>query len=237
MALSYVGTASNEHKTPTSAVTLTISRTCAVGSIVVVVAGGDSNSISLTSVTDSMGNTYVTTPYISGGNGNVLFAWTKVTGQLVNGDQIYLSYSGTNDVMARAHLFTGIDTPASVTATKDYTFGTPTYSLGMTSGTDGVQFCLFTFPFDYFSATITGWTKFADIQDGTDQCLLGYYKEVTAGSNTCSRTVGSDIAYFAAGAVLPYAETTTTTTAAPTTTTTTAAPVVSTLGSQVIGLF
>lgn len=239
MALSFVGAVTNEAVGAGDPVVLTMSSTVAAGSLIVVVAGGDSNSISLTNVTDSEGHTWTTVAPATSGSGNVMVAWALTTDTMTSGsDTISVNFSGSNDAMVRGYAFTGVDEAALVTNSKTYTEST-TFSLGMTTPSAGVQFAIFTFPFDFFTTTISGWTKFADIQDGTDQCLLGFYKEVSAGTNTASKTLGTTVAYLAAGMVLPLSEegtTTTTTTPAPGTTTTPPPASVS-LAARIIGLF
>ena len=229
MALAALGAVSATHTATADPVDLDLSTDIAVGTTVIVPFGGDSNSVSLSSVSDSNGNSW-DAAFVGEGQGNAGIAWSTLTTALASTDIIRLKFNKASDCMARAYAFTGITAAEINEATKGYT-ESATFSLGM-SGSAGVQFCVFAFPVDYFTTSISGWTRFSDIQDGTDQQLLAYYKEVSSGTQTCSRTIGSTIAYLAAGVRLPLGSTTT---PAPGTTTTPAPSVA--LGSQVISFF
>ena len=136
--------------------------------------------------------------------------WTRLAGNLHDALVEYARLTAGPDKGALGDLVskTLADMKLTVAAStfKNYTEST-TYSLSMnnTSGEDAVMFAVFTFPFDFgISTTPAGWTKFADITDTADQQLLGFYKEIGTGVNTCSATLGVTVAYLAAGMILPY---------------------------------
>jgi hypothetical protein len=228
MALAALGAVSAEWTGETDPLVLDMTSSVAAGSTIVIPLGGDSNSISISSATDSKSNTY-DFDYRNSGSGMAACLWSTLDTALTTSDTITVQFNATNDCMARAYAFTGIDDAELTSAGVSYTESN-TYAITCSPASSGVMFAVFSFPFDYFSASITGWTTLTSIQDGTDQQLLAYYKEVSAGSNTASKTVGSVVAYLAVGMVLPYA-------AGGTTTTTTPAPSVPRITAQVISLF
>ncbi len=230
MALAALGAVSAEHAGSIDPLVLDMTSSVAAGATVIIPFGGDSNSIFVNSTTDSKSNTYDTL-YTSAGTGMAGIAWSTLGVALTTSDTITINFTAANDCMARAYAFTGIDEEEDVRGHVEYTESL-TYSITLSPASTGVMFAAFSVPFDYFTADITGWTRFASIQDGTDQQLLAYYKEVSAGSNTASKTLSSVVGYLAAGMVLPYAAVGTTTT-----TTTTPAPGVTTVTGRVISFF
>lgn len=233
MTLAALGAVTNERTSTVSTVSLSVTDDVAAGTVIVVPFGGDNNSVNLSSVSDTQGNTWDSV-YRTSGQGNSGTAWVTVTNPLDSSDTIRLIFNSSNDCTARGYAFTGITGAELVDGTKDYT-ESATFSLTLNAPSSGVMFATFQFPFDYFTASISGWTRYADIQDGTDQQLLAYYKEVSSGNNTCSRTIGATVGYLASGVVLPFGSSTTTTPAPGTTTT--PAPGVSAAGSRVLGFF
>jgi len=212
-----LGAVSATHTATDDPVDLDLTTGIAAGTTVVVPFGGDSSSVSSVAVTDSAGNTW-DWAYRTAGQGNAGIAWCTLAEPLTSSNIIRLNFSSNNNCAARAYAFTGITDAELVEGTKGYTESS-TFSLALSAASSGVQFCSFLFPYDYFSTTISGWTRFANIQDGSEQCLMAFYKEVSSGSQTCSKNIGSSIAYLAAGVRLPYGEAT-----PPTTTTTTPPP-------------
>lgn len=165
----------------------------------------DTASVALSSVSDSNGHTW-DIEQVSTSDGVAAVAFTKVTNPIVSGvDTVTLDFAGSVDYIIRGFEFSGLSSTEAGANTKGYTESS-TYSLAITASDSGVQFVVFSFPVDFgFSdTTITGWTTLSVIDDGTDQSQQVYYKEVTAGSNTASNTIGASVAYFAAGVVLEY---------------------------------
>ncbi len=227
MALAALGAVSAEWTGPADPLVLDMTSSVAAGATVVIPVGGDSNSITVTTVSDTKGNSYRSN-FTSSGTGNAGLIWSTLDTALTSSDTISINFSGSNDSMARAYAFTGIDVAQTVDGQVAYTESV-TYAQTLVAPSVGVMFVCFSFPFDYFTASITGWTTLTSIQDGTDQQLLAYYKEVSAGSNTATKTIGSVVGYLAAGMVLPYTSVTTTTT--------TPAPSVPRITAQVISFF
>lgn len=207
MTFAATGPITSEHTGVTTNLSLPMTSSVPAGSVIVFAAGHDSVSTGVTALSDTASNTYDWTDLVSS-SGGVTAGWAYVDNGLVSGsDTIDATWSGSTDAMARAYAFSGLSDQEVTSSTKGYTEST-TYSLSLnnTSGEDAVMFALFSFPFDFgVSDTPSGWTKFVDITDGTDQQLLGYYKLIGTGVNTCTESVGATVAYFAAGMILPYA--------------------------------
>jgi len=206
MTFASVGPVTSQHTGAVTNLSLPMTSSVGAGGVIVFAAGHDSVSTIVTALGDTASNTYDWTNATSG-SGGVTAGWTYVENGLASGsDTIDATFTGSSDAMARAYAFSGVSDQEVTSTFKNYTEST-TYSLSMnnTSGADAVMFAVFTFPFDFgISATPTGWTKFADITDTADQQLLGFYKEIGTGVNTCSATLGVTVAYLAAGMILPY---------------------------------
>lgn len=206
MTFASVGPVTSQHTGAVTSLSLPMTSSVGAGGVIVFAAGHDSVSTIVTALGDTASNTYDWTNATSG-SGGVTAGWTYVENGLASGsDTIDATFTGSSDAMARAYAFSGVSDQEVTSTFKNYTEST-TYSLSMnnTSGADAVMFAVFTFPFDFgISATPTGWTKFADITDTADQQLLGFYKEIGTGVNTCSATLGVTVAYLAAGMILPY---------------------------------
>lgn len=206
MTFAATGPITSEHTGVTTNLSLPMTSSVPAGSVIVFAAGHDSVSTGVTALSDTASNTYDWTNATSG-SGGVTAGWAYVDNGLVSGsDTIDATFTGSSDAMARAYAFSGVSDQEVTSTFKNYTEST-TYSLSMnnTSGEDAVMFAVFTFPFDFgISTTPAGWTKFVDITDTADQQLLGFYKEIGTGVNTCSATLGVTVAYLAAGMILPY---------------------------------
>lgn len=201
MAFSVVGPASAQSDSTVSTINLSVTTTIPVGDMVLVVFGGDSNTVALSSVSDSNGNTY-DWAYIgaSEGNGNIGIAWATVTSELNTSDTISISYGEANDSQARAYHCTGAQANEITTGTKTYTTGT--WSITLNPASAGVMIAAFEFPFDWsWTPTVSGWTKGGEFDDGADQTCAWFYKSVSAGSNTCSGS--GSLSHLAAAVVLP----------------------------------
>ena len=211
MAFSATGPVTSEHTGVASTITLPMTSNVPVGSTVIAIHGNDSSLVSVSGVSDSKSNTYGTTQ-VNSGAGTISISWGVVgTALSISSDSVAVALSGSGDAMARAYGFRGLGGTAINSGTVAYTEST-TYSLSInnTSGEEAVMFAAFVFPFDFgVSDTPSGWTKFSTITDTADSQVLAFYKEVGSGVNTCSEYVGTDIAYLAAGFVLPYASSTT----------------------------
>jgi hypothetical protein len=231
MTYTYHGACSNEYIGDYDPLTMRMLSSVPAPRLVLVAEGGDTASVNLSSVTDDKSNTYDWSWVSSSSGGNVLLAWSQVTASLTSTDDVVVNYDRSNDVMAQVHSFSGLGEDEITKGTKAYTEST-TFSITLNPSQSGLMIALFTFPYDYFTATPSGWTRFVDIRDGTDQQLLGYYKAVSAGSNTCSYNLGSVVAYLASAVVLPYVTSTT-----PAPGTTTPPPGSAILHSRVIGLW
>ena len=206
MTFASVGPVTSQHTGAVTNLSLPMTSSVGAGGVIVFAAGHDSVSTIVTALGDTASNTYDWTNAVSA-VGGVTAGWAYVENGLASGsDTIDATFTGSSDAMARAYAFTGVSDQEVTSTFKNYTEST-TYSLSMnnTSGEDAVMFAVFTFPFDFgISTTPAGWTKFADITDTADQQLLGFYKEIGTGVNTCSATLGVTVAYLAAGMILPY---------------------------------
>lgn len=205
MALTSLGTVTNQHTGAGDPVNLTVSQTLSPGTVVIFAGGNDSNNVSVNLISDTGSNSWDGNDGTSS-SGDANCSWMRVATTLDIGDTITIDWSGATDSCARCYGFRGISDSEIRRGTKAYTEST-TYSLSLnnTSSSDAVMFAVFHFPFDYGISTFpSGWTRFADITDGTDQQMLGFYKDVTTGTHTCSATVGTTVAYIAAGVILPY---------------------------------
>jgi hypothetical protein len=202
MAFSVVGTICPQFRgIAASSIVLDLNASCPAGELALVIFGGDSNTVALTSVSDSNGNTWTTT-YVGSaeGNGNVGIAWSMISAGLDNSDTITIAFAESNDSHAQAYRCTGAQATAHVTGTKTYTSGV-TWAHGLTTGSAGVQIEVFQFPFDWsWTPTAASWTKGGEFDDAADQTLAWFYKEVSAGTNTCTGT--GTISHLAAGVVL-----------------------------------
>lgn len=201
MAFSVVGPICPQHRGATSTIVLDLDSSVPAGNLALVIFGGNSNTVALTSVVDSNGNTWDTS-YIGAaeGTGNIGIAWSEISSALDASDTITISFPETNDSSARAYNCSGAGANELVKGTKSYTEATFSHSLTNSGG--GVQIEAFIFPFDWaFTPSASGWTTGGEFDDGVDQVVFWCWKEVGSGSNTC--TGSHNIPHLAAGVVLP----------------------------------
>lgn len=201
MAFSVVGPICPQHRGSTTTIVLDLDSSVPAGNLCLVIFGGDSNTVALSSVSDSNGNTWTTT-YIGSaeGNGNIGIAYSLISSALDASDTISIAFAETNDSHARAYNCTGATASAHVAGTKTYTDG-GSFAHSLNTPTAGVQIEAFQFSFDWaFTPSASGWTTGGEFDDNADQVLFWCWKEVSPGTNTC--TGSHVIPYLAAGVVL-----------------------------------
>lgn len=205
MAFSSLGAKSNERIATGDPVSVTLTGGLAVGDVLVVVTATDDSNRTLNGVTDSQGNTWTVYPNPRN-NGSCAIAYTRVSSALNSGQTVSLDWSSSTDTMAMLWGFRGLTVPNVGQGADDYT-ASATYAQSVTASDEGVMIVVFGFGFDYSfgGVTISGWSKIAEIDDNPDQSMQAYYKQVSAGSNTCSKTIGTSVGHVSAGVVLPYA--------------------------------
>jgi len=207
MAFASLGAYSAEYTSTADPATIRLTTQANPGTVLVLLAGTDTTSRTVSSLTDDSSNTW-NYEASSNSNGLAVVGWTKVTTALTTADDVLLNWSGGSaNTTARLYAFSGLKGSDVGTNSRVHTSATP--NLGVTSSADGVQIVVFSHPQDYtIGESLGSFTKLTEI-DGAGgpptMSILAAYKEIAAGSNTCTNDIGVSIPYQAAGVVLPYA--------------------------------
>lgn len=205
MAFSALGSLATPSTATGDPIVLTLSSNVSAGSLLLVVIGSDSSSITISGISDSQSNTWDFAESGSSGSGMAGIGWVRTTSSMASGvDTVSVNFSGSANAIVALYGFTGLRDVEDVDGSKAYTESDP-QTIALTATAAGYMFAVFAYPFDFgITANASGWTNFANIDDGTAQALLAFYKSVSAGSNTCSQDpTTSALAYYAAAVVLP----------------------------------
>ena len=208
MAFSWDGAISAQTDSTGNPVLVRLTTQANPGETVILIAGNDSSSVTVSSITDDQSNTWDYEASPSSGSGNVLIAWSKITTAITTSDDIVINWSGTADTIARAYKCTGINGATDDGTSNDGYAEEDPQSISVNTPNGGVLFGAFLYPFDYgfIGDTWTYGTEFADMDSGTDMNLSAAYREVATGVRLISRDTSGAFARYAAGVVIPYAD-------------------------------
>jgi hypothetical protein len=191
----------------TSSLTITTTSAVAAGSVIVVGFAGflatPANTMSISG--GSLTWSTAAGPYTSGSLKMHLFYAFAASG-LASSTVLTCSVTGTNDLMAAAIAFAGVDTSGTVTATNGSGATNTAWSSGnllANSGDGMVGFC-----FEDGSGTATSsptapGVEFADFNDATQtEAFTGVYKLSVAGTDVIAGTWSTSVSHIRGAAAL-----------------------------------